>query len=140
MRSFPSLALILLLAGCGGGAGQAEGDPLADSAWALEQLDGKAVAADIEVTARFAEGRIGGKAGCNQYFASYAVDGDSLRVGPAGATKMMCPEPAMAVEDAFLAALQDIRTFKVGGGRLQLRGSDGAALTFTTRPFTAAQE
>lgn len=140
MRSFPCLALILLVAGCGGGAGQTDGDPLADTAWVLEQLDGKAAATGIEVTARFAEGRIGGKAGCNQYFASYTVDGDSLRIGPAGATKMMCPEPAMAVEDAFLAALQDIRTFKASGGRLQLHGSGGAALTFTTAPFTAGKE
>ncbi len=139
MRSYSSLALILLLAGCGG-SGQADADPLADTAWALAQLDGKAMAADIPVTARFADGRIGGSAGCNQYFASYAVKGDSLRIGSAGATKMMCPEPVMAVEDAFLAALQDIRTFKLTGGKLQLRRSDGEVLTFATAPFTAEKE
>lgn len=136
MKILTVIATTLLLAGCGGGSGQADGDPLAGTAWTLELPAGT----KATVTVRFDEGRIGGKAGCNQYFASYEVKGDSLRIGPAGATKMMCPEPVMAVEDAFLAALADITTFKLTGGRLQLKRTGGEPLVLAAAPFAAVKE
>ena len=140
MKTIPALMILLLAAGCGGGSNQADADPLAGTAWSLAQLAQEVVPAEVTVTARFDEGRIGGKAGCNQYFASYEVKGDSLRIGPAGATKMMCPEPQMAVEDAFLAALQDVRTFKLVKGRLQLVRSGGEVIEFAAAAFTTPKE
>ncbi|MFN2371051.1 MAG: META domain-containing protein, partial [Candidatus Krumholzibacteriia bacterium] len=104
-----------LLAGCGGSsagkASTAGTDPLAATAWSLTALPGAELPAAVAVTAQFHEGRLGGSAGCNRYLADYEVRGDSLRVGRAGITKMMCPDPQMAVESAFLAALADVATF-----------------------------
>lgn len=77
-------------------------------------------------------GRASGFAGCNRYFADYQLDGDKLTLGPVGSTKRLCDQGAMAIEDAFLAAL--------GGGTLQIAttgkgvtitGSDKTSLEFT---------
>lgn len=140
MRSILGLGLILLLAGCGATAGKGGGDPLAGTAWTLDDLAGKGLPAGASVTARFHEGRIGGTAGCNQYFASYEVRGDSVRVGPAGTTKMMCPEPQMTVESAFLAFLGGVKTYKLADGRLQLQADGDRVLDFAAAPFEAAGE
>ena len=138
------LIAILVLAGCGGGSGDGKaaggGDPLADTVWELRTIAKTAVLDDVAVTAEFKEGRIGGKASCNQYFASYEVKGDSLRIGPAGATKMMCPEPIMAQEDLFLAFLQDAKTFRIEGGQLHIARSDGETLTFAPAPTGQPKE
>ena len=81
---------------------------LAGRQWVLrewragERFEGKPV-----VTLGYSEGRLTGRAGCNRYTADAkpgAVGGD-LVVGPIAATRMMCPEPVMAVESRFLDAL-----------------------------------
>lgn len=139
MNRIFALIAIFLVAGCGGGKSEAEqaapdGDPLAGTAWELQFVRRTSALPDVTVTAEFKEGRIGGKASCNQYFASYEVQGDSLRIGPAGVTKMLCPEPVMEQEDLFLAFLQDAKTFRIRDGRLEIFRSDGEALTFAPAP------
>lgn len=131
-----------LLAGCGGSsAGKAGTDPLAATAWSLTALPGAELTAAVAVTvtARFDEGSLGGSAGCNRYSAAYEVRGDSLRIGRAGITKMMCPDPQMAVERAFLAALADVTTFTLADGDLQLRTAAGGTLAFAAAPFETPQ-
>lgn len=93
--------------------------------------------ADREVTAEFAaDGNMGGSGGCNQYFAGYTVDGDSLTIGQAGSTMMACmPEEVMAQEAAFLAALQSAATFAIDGEQLLVMNGDGA----TVLTFNASQ-
>ncbi len=89
--------------------------------------------ADREATAEFAaDGQMGGNGSCNQYFATYTVDGDSLTIGQAGSTLMACmPEEVMAQEAAFLAALQSAATFAIDGEQMQIMNSDGeTVLTF----------
>ncbi|MFO7610304.1 MAG: META domain-containing protein [Candidatus Krumholzibacteriia bacterium] len=136
----------VLLAGCGGSnagkdgtAGKAGTDPLAATSWNLTALPGAELPAAVAVTAQFHEGRLGGGAGCNRYSAAYEVRGDSLRIGRAGITKMMCPDPQMAVENAFLAALADVATFTLADGRLQLRTAAGGTLAFAAAPFETPQ-
>lgn len=88
-----------------------------------------------EVTALFGEdGQVAGSAGCNNYFASYELSGDALKLGPAGSTLMACadPEGIMAQEDAFLAALGSVASFQIEGQQLALLAGQGQALlTFT---------
>jgi heat shock protein HslJ len=131
--------LVLILSGCGGGGGEVD-DPLAGTSWNVGDLAGKGLPPDVAVTMRFHEGRVGGSAGCNSYFASYAVKGDSLRFGPAGLTKMMCPEPQMAVEDAFVAALATVKTFRLTAGTLVLGLADGGTWRLNPAPDTEPRE
>ena len=62
-----------------------------------------------KLTAYFGEdGQLTGNAGCNNYTASYEVDGDQIKIGPAATTRMACSEPdgIMEQEAAYLAALE----------------------------------
>ncbi len=45
---------------------------------------------DTQITAVFdAEGKVGGSAGCNRYFAGYTVDGSSITIEPPASTRKM---------------------------------------------------
>jgi heat shock protein HslJ len=73
------------------------------------------------------DGRLSGSAGCNNYRASYEIDGEGLSIGPAAATRKMCAgEGVMEQETAFLQALTTVATWEIRGERLQLRTADGA--------------
>ncbi|HRO03394.1 MAG TPA: META domain-containing protein, partial [Terricaulis sp.] len=60
-----------------------------------------------------------------RWFAAVTREGQSLRFGDAGATRMMCAEPAMAAEQRFLAALQATRGFRMEGEELVLTDQAG---------------
>ena len=82
-----------------------------------------------EILALFGDdGRVTGSAGCNNYFASYQVEGETLLVGPAGTARMMCTEPegVMDQEAAYLAALGSATTYQIKGGSLQVWDADGS--------------
>lgn len=89
--------------------------------------------AGTEVTAEFdTEGRVGGNSGCNTYFASYTVDGNTLTIGQAGSTMMACePAELMQQEAEYLAALTSAATFSIEGDQLLIANAAGAtAATF----------
>jgi heat shock protein HslJ len=88
--------------------------------------------ADREVTAEFAAGQVGGSAGCNNYFASYTLDGDALTISQAGSTMMACePAEVMQQETDYLAALQSAATHTIENGALTIADADGnTVLTF----------
>jgi len=89
-----------------------------------------------ELTATFgADGNLTGLAGCNNYTASYQVDGSNMVFGPAAATRKACaqPEGIMDQELQFLTALTTAATYQMRGDFLELRTSAGAlAATFET--------
>ena len=76
-----------------------------------------------EVTLTFDEGRVAGSSGCNRYFADVdeSVGGPgSISIGPAGGTRMMCPDAFMAVEDRFLEQLAAADSYGFLAGKLVL--------------------
>jgi heat shock protein HslJ len=93
-----------------------------------------------EITARFdAEGRLAGKAGCNNYRAGYTVDGSQIHIWPAAMTRMMCsrPEGIMEQEAAYVAALATAARFTVTGDTLELRTTDGKLVArYVSATFT----
>ena len=69
-----------------------------------------------EITANFGEdGTLSGSAGCNNYNATYEVDGDNISIGPAAATRMFCPEPKgiMEQEVQYLTGLETASTYLI---------------------------
>ncbi len=89
------------------------------------------VGAPIEATARFEDGHVAGSAGCNRYTGGYALNGERLTFGPLASTMMMCPEPQMTVEMAFLAALGRVALWAIEGSgptgaTLEMADDDGA--------------
>ncbi len=95
--------------------------------------------AGVEVTAIFGEdGKLSGDSGCNTYSAAYTVDDDKVEIGPARTTRMMCAQPIMAQETAYLKALEGAATFRMERTRLVLRDAGGAAMAaFIQKPAAA---
>jgi len=78
-----------------------------------------------------AEGRAAGLAGCNNYGATYEVEGDSLRFGPAVSTKKSCADEAvMQQELAYLQALSQATRYRIEEGQLIIELEDSQRLTF----------
>lgn len=73
-----------------------------------------------------------GFAGCNRFSASYTLAGDSLRFGPALATKMACAD-GDELERGFLSALPVVATYEATDSSLILEGSTGQVARFHAR-------
>ena len=98
-------------------------EAIAGTEWVLRAWDiDEPALEESEVTLLFQDGRFSGRSGCNRYFASVKpgdMPGD-LYVGPAGSTRMACPEPAMTVETRFLEQLGQVEKFGFMVGQLML--------------------
>jgi heat shock protein HslJ len=96
--------------------------------WVLRSWSDKEPAPQTpEVTLTYKEGQFAGRGGCNNYFASVKPGNPQgeISVGPAGATRMACPDPAGAIETRFLGQLAAVQKFAIVAGQL--------SLTFTTK-------
>ncbi|WP_187388370.1 META domain-containing protein [Seonamhaeicola marinus] len=51
-----------------------------------------------------------GFSGCNRFFGSYSIDGNSLNFGEMGATKMLCQDDKNTIESSFFKALGKANT------------------------------
>jgi heat shock protein HslJ len=98
-------------------------DALAGTAWVLKSWAwDEAAPAAPEVTLTLDGTRVVGSAGCNNYFAQ-VTPGDApgdIKIGPAGATRKMCPEAEMAVEQRFLEQLAGVTQMRFVAGQLAL--------------------
>ena len=145
------VGLAVLVAACGGAAATPSpaADRLSGTTWALTSVDDQAVPADVVVTLAFAAGTASGSSGCNTYTGPYTVDGQSLDFGALASTRMACAGAAMALEQAYLAALDGVTTWAVPqdvamGTELTLTGSGPklrvrAARRVLTRPASRLQ-
>lgn len=83
---------------------------------------------DTQITAIFLQGQVNGTAGCNRYFGSYEVDGETIAVSPLGSTRMACAEEIMAQESSFLTALQAAMAFEIEGEQLTITYDAGTLI------------
>ncbi len=85
---------------------------------------------DTEVTATLTDGQIEGSAGCNTYFASYALDGSHIEIGPVANTEMYCMEPegVMDQEMDYLATLAAADTYEIARDTLTIFDAEGTRL------------
>lgn len=120
-------------------AAKEEAATLAGPTWNLTSFhSGETVSSLIagsEITAQFGDdGQVTGSAGCNSYFGSYFVDGETLTIGPLGATRMACadPEGVMQQETLYLSLLDAAAGYSIEGNTLTLIDASGRMLlTFT---------
>jgi heat shock protein HslJ len=106
-------------------------DPLAGTSWVLSDLDGTADFAGLVLTLDFAlDGSLSGFSGCNTYSGGFAVDGDTIDIGPLASTEMACEPPGSDIEAVYLPALDASGTWTIlESGQLVLSGP--STLTFT---------
>jgi heat shock protein HslJ len=110
-----------------------ESTPLAGTTWqATSYNNGKggaqSIATGTEITAIFgADGTLSGSGGCNNYSTAYQVITNTIKISPAIATtRMMCPEPVMQQETAYLTALPTAAVYRIESNKLELRDAKGA--------------
>jgi heat shock protein HslJ len=118
-------------------------DPLAGTRWEVVNYNNGRGAVvtlvpDTRISMDFGtDGQVTGRAGCNNYFASYRASGASITIGPPGSTSMLCAEPegVMDQEAEFLAALQSAATFHIDGNMLEMRSAaDQIAIVASRAP------
>jgi heat shock protein HslJ/uncharacterized membrane protein len=133
-RFFAGCCRVVRGGGGGGGGAAAGASALQGNAWRLQTLPGKSgkdlAAAGQPLTMRFEAGRVSGFSGCNRLVGSYTVENDTVTLSQLAGTMMACPEPAMAIEGAFRAALAGPLRYSVAGGRLTLKPASGEPLVF----------
>jgi GGDEF domain-containing protein len=69
-------------------------------------INGAPITAEQNYHLDFENGRVSGRAGCNQLSGAYSQQGSTLRAGPLMGTRMACPGPRMAHERAASEILQ----------------------------------
>lgn len=120
---------------------QAQSQELAGTTWqVLSYNNGKQAVVSIlngtSLSLNFGiDGSISGNSGCNTYFGTYKVDGESISIGPLASTKKYCgaPEGIMDQEAQFLVSLENAAKYLVDGNTLELRTKDGALSVKLTR-------
>jgi heat shock protein HslJ len=100
--------------------------------WTLTSAAGQDVPAEVNANLFMEGGEANGNGGCNAFFGSYELDGDSLMfAGEVGSTLAICAEPVQSVEDAYLPALGAVASWAISGDQLSLSDASGAeVLTF----------
>jgi putative lipoprotein len=100
---------------------------LFDTVWLAEDIEGRGVIDNAQSTFSVtADGKVSGRGGCNGYFAQATMDGNSIKIGKAGATMMACPPALMDQERKFFAALEKAAAYRIDGdGKLFLMDADG---------------
>jgi len=122
---------MMILAACASPVSQpGGGGDLTGKVWALTELMGKPPGAGTGISAQFSsDGKVSGSAGCNRYSGTYTVSGNSITISSSMATTMMmCEQPVMDQESAYLKALADAKTFEVKGDILTLAAADKTSL------------
>lgn len=115
------------------GGRPASADDLRERAWQLVAMDGRPPLDDTAPDLTLAEdGRAGGNASTNRWFAPFRVDGLGIAFGVVGATQMFndTPPGRMAQEAGYVEALQDVVRWRLVDGRLQLLDGQTVRLEF----------
>ena len=117
--------------------------PLENVRWQLASIDGKPLPGGVSANVLFTpadslaaqgkENTLNGSAGCNNFFGQYSVDGNTFKSGPFGATQMMCDEPVMKIEQAFLAGLENAQGYQITLNQLIVNTASGSLLFYADR-------
>lgn len=125
------VGVLLVLSACGDddGSGSIVGS------WTVDTIGRVEVVSNPVITLSVADdGALSGYTGCNNLMGRVVVAGNDISLdGPLATTRRAClDEPSAEQENAYLGALEAMRSFSVDGDMLTLFDSDGAeALTAT---------
>ncbi len=115
------------LEGCGGAT--LAPDTLAHTSWEIVSINGARVPGGEQYQLAFTENGITGRAGCNGFGGTYRVGRDGFQAGPLTMTRMACPGPRMAHEQAVARLLAGrVRLYYPDGRTLVMRGVAGGEI------------
>ena len=69
---------------------------------------------------------------CNTFTGGYELDGDSISIGPLAGTLMACEVQKMAVEGAYMPALEAADAWSIDGDELVLSSGGEETLRFSS--------
>jgi heat shock protein HslJ len=134
------VAVAAFTVGCAGedSAPVADITSLEGPQWALVSgIDLETEDAASAPSATFDAGGVSGRAICNSYASSYTVEGSSMEVQPVALTRIACPPPGNALEDAFFDALEGVGSWAIEDDELVLMDADGdEVLRFEPAPVS----
>lgn len=87
------------------------------------------------ITALFSAAEVSGSAGCNTYTGPLNPISDYFTVGPIATTLMLCDEPLMQQEQAYLTALESLTGYQWGSELV-----DGARVVTTGQLFYSLED
>jgi heat shock protein HslJ len=121
--------------GCGTSSGT--GGKLEGVRWVLRSYDSSGVTkqapAGVLIDALFEGGKVGGFSGVNTFQGSYKLSGSSLSIGKLASTLMAGPQELMDAEQAYLAALQQTRSYTADTGSLTMFDKGGKRILEYTK-------
>ena len=137
------LTPLLLMCGCQSSSrSSAPPPPLIGTAWVLIELNGKSFIPSeglqlptLKLDA--AKQQASGTSGINRYAGSYDLNGSTIKFGPLMGTRMAGPPEAMAAEEAFLAAMRNVRGWSIIKQSLELTDGGKQLLRFKPDHQTA---
>lgn len=97
--------------------------------WRAEDIAGRGVLDRVQPSLGFSpDRRVQGQGGCNGFSGPYVAEGDRLRIGPLAASMMGCPGAIGEQERRFLAALAEVRGWRLERDLLHLTSAEGTTL------------
>lgn len=121
------------LGGCGGRI--LREDVLEGTNWRIAEIDGSPIAESQGYSIAFTADRVSGQAGCNRFNGSYRwPGGTTVEFAPLATTRMACPPPRMAHEQAVLRILSgEVRMEENELTSIRLSGNGGTILLEVVR-------
>jgi heat shock protein HslJ len=114
---------------------------LEDSQWQLQILHGRRSLSDVPVSLYFADSKVNGSTGCNNYSGSYSkTRAGACRIRKITLTRKICqPSEVMQQERAFAAVLKDTAACDLADDQQQLflKDKKGTVLAIFTPPQEA---
>lgn len=108
-------------------------EPLENSYWKLTQLSGEPVSveegqSEAHIVLHSEDNRVSGATGCNRVMGSFETTGDKLKLQQLATTMMACDNASMALEQRFLAMLNEVASYRVLVDHLELYNDGGELL------------
>ncbi|WP_025819270.1 META domain-containing protein [Shewanella marina] len=126
-------ALALGLAGCQS-APDSQAQIELQGNWHVESAMGKPVIDYSPAQLNFeADGNLTGNNSCNNFFGQYSINGDQVKLMPAGNTMKACVEALMAQEQRVMQAMPEVTTAKMVQGKLELNNAAGKTVLVLSR-------
>ena len=102
---------------------------ITDKEWVATHLGEVAIelAEERLPTLILSEGKATGYSACNRFHGAYTLSGDNLSFNPLAGTKMFCQD-AQQIEDNFLKALSNVKSWKYTNEKLYFLGENKEVL------------
>ena len=116
--------------------------PLVNTPWILTtfanaQLNPRLDVIQVTIHFDIDGSSVSGTSACNDYFATYEANHNSLIIREPGTVMMACNEIKMTVEETFLESLAEVRGYQIDGEILTLTDdAEEMLLRFRVAPYT----